>query len=221
MSLLEELERSPGPQRQQGTIAGVVPAIITDNQDSEGLGRVKVRLPWLSENNETDWIKVATFMAGDGRGGFFLPENGDEVLVAFEQGNMNFPYVIGAVWNSEHPPPESNSDGNNTIRKITSRSGHEIVFCDDSEGSNEKIEIHTNGGHRIVLDDSSGSEKIEIEDSSGSNSISIDSAQNSIAIESGTNLEIKSQNITIEATANLEVKASGNLKLEGAVVNIN
>jgi uncharacterized protein involved in type VI secretion and phage assembly len=162
-----------------------------------------------------------SFMAGAERGGFFLPEVGDEVLVAFEHGDINYPYVIGALWNSEDPPPETNRDGNNNFRKITSRSGHEIIFNDDEQGGAEKLEIHTNAGHQIILDDSTGQEKIEIVDKTENNSIKIDSVQNSITIESSANLNIKAQTITIEANASLELKATGNLTIQGAMVRIN
>ena len=221
MSLNDLLNNDSRDSRRLNRVSGIVPAIVTNNQDSEGLGRVKVRYPWLSEENESDWAKMMTFMAGEGRGGYFLPEVGDEVLVAFEQGDINYPYVIGAVWNSEDSPPETNNDGSNNIRKITSRSGHEIVFNDDAQGQSEKIEIHTNAGHRIALDDSTGQEKIEIVDKSGNNTIVIDSVQNSITIESAANLNFKAQIITIEANASMEIKSNGNLTLQGALVRIN
>ena len=111
----EEIERGR-------RVNGVAVGIVTDNHDPEGLGRVKVRFPWLGEGVESDWCKVASFMAGDGRGAVFLPEIEDEVLVAFEQGDVNFPYVIGALWNSSDRPPETNADGRNDVRKIRSRS---------------------------------------------------------------------------------------------------
>lgn len=221
MSLTDMLDSDSRDSRRQNRISGVVPAVVTNNRDSEGLGRVKVRYPWLSEENESDWAKVMTFMAGAGRGGYFLPEVGDEVLVAFEHGDINFPYIIGAIWNSEDTPPESNGDGGNHIRKLVSRSGHEILFNDDAEGRCEKIEIRTSAGHRILLDDAGGREQIEIADHSGRNTIVIDSAQNRITIESGANLDIKAQMISIEASAAMEIKSNGDMTIQGAMVRIN
>lgn len=221
MSLLDLLNNENENGDRTRRINGIVPATITNNHDDEGLGRVKVQYPWLSEENESDWAKVMSFMAGAERGGFFLPEVGDEVLVAFEHGDINYPYVIGTLWNSEDPPPESNRDGNNNIRKITSRSGHEIIFNDDEQGGAEKLEIHTNAGHQIILDDSAGREKIEIIDKTENNSIKIDSVQNSITIESSLNLNIKAQMITIEADGSLELKANGILTIKGTMVKIN
>ncbi len=152
-------------------VNGVAAGIVTNNKDPEGLYRIKIKFPWLSDDNETDWIRIATMMSGGNRGSFFLPEVGDEVLVAFEHGDINHPYIIGALWNGVDKPPENNSDGKNNIRKIRSRSGHEIIFNDDDTTKKEKIEIHTNAGHQIILDDSAAQEKIEIKDKTGNNQI--------------------------------------------------
>ncbi len=199
----------------------VVVGIVTNNQDPEGQGRVKVRFPWLADQVESQWARVASPMAGNERGMFFLPEVNDEVVVAFEQGDMNHPYVLGALWNGVDKPPETNSDGKNNIRKITSRSGHEIIFGDDSTTRKEKVEIHTKAGHRILLDDSAGQEKIEIKDRTGNNFIKMDSVQNSIDISSAMKLKIKAQTVEIEAGAMMTVKSGATLTIQGALVKIN
>lgn len=218
MSILDALG-SAG--QRTGRIAGVAAAIVTNNQDPDGLGRVKITFPWLSDENETDWVRIATLMAGAERGSYFLPEVGDEVLVAFEQGDINQPYVIGMLWNGEDRPPEQNSDGNNNIRKIRSRSGHEIVFNDDDTAGQEKVEILTSSGHRILLDDSTGQEKIEIVDKTGSNKMTIDSVQNAITIESAMQLKIKSNMVEIEGTTSLTLKSNAILTIQGLPVKIN
>jgi uncharacterized protein involved in type VI secretion and phage assembly len=199
----------------------VVVGIVTNNQDPEEQGRVKVRFPWLADQVESQWARVASPMAGNERGMFFLPEVNDEVVVAFEQGDMNHPYVLGALWNGVDKPPETNSDGKNNIRKITSRSGHEIIFGDDSTTRKEKVEIHTKAGHRILLDDSAGQEKIEIKDRTGNNFIKMDSVQNSIDISSAMKLKIKAQTVEIEAGAMMTVKSGATLTIQGALVKIN
>jgi uncharacterized protein involved in type VI secretion and phage assembly len=218
MSILDALENG---DRAVGRTYGVAAGIITNNHDPEKQGRLKVKFPWLSDNNETDWIRMTTFMAGGGRGSFFLPEVGDEVLVAFDQGNINSPYVIGALWNGVDTPPETNSDGKNNLRKIKSRSGHEIIFNDDNTAKQEKIEIHTNAGHKVVLDDSAGQEKIEIIDKSGNNKFTIDSVQNSINIESTVKLNIKANIVEIEGTTSLTLKSNTVLTIQGSLVKIN
>ncbi|GMT48089.1 MAG: phage tail protein [bacterium] len=218
MSIIDAL----GIEDQKGKkTAGVAAGIVTNNQDPDGLGRVKIKFPWLSDDNESDWVRIATFMAGSERGSFFLPEVGDEVLVAFEHGDINHPYVIGALWNGVATPPETNSDGQNNIRKIRSRSGHEIIFNDDDTAKQEKIEIHTNAGHKIVLDDTAGQEKIEIIDKTGSNKMTIDSVRNSVNIESAMQLKIKANIVEIEGTTSLTLKSNAILSIQGLPVKIN
>ena len=236
MNLFQEL----GDQSEDRGIRGVVTGIVTNNKDTEGMGRVKVKFPWGEDSDESYWARIATLMAGKDIGTFFLPEVGDEVLVAFEHGDINHPYVIGALWNGVDTPPETNEDGKNNIRKIKSRSGHEIIFddeekkekieintkaghaivLDDSAGA-EKIEINTKAGHTIVLDDSAGAEKIEIKDKTGNNSILIDSIQNAITISSQMKLSIKAQAIEIESGGMMSIKSSAALTIQGAIVKIN
>lgn len=215
-------------------VYGVVVGIVTNNQDPDKLGRVKLQFPWLTAEDESYWARVATLMAGKNRGAWFLPEVDDEVLVVFEHGDVRFPYVIGALWNGVDAPPRDNGDGKNDLRVISSRSGHELIF-NDADGK-EQVEIHTKAGHQILLDDSSGAEKITIKDKTGNNKIEMDSAQNAIAIASQTKLSLKSQTIEIEADTSLTLKgqtievkagaqmtaeASSIMTIKGALVKIN
>jgi uncharacterized protein involved in type VI secretion and phage assembly len=194
---------------------GVVVGVVTNNQDPDNLGRVKVRFPWLSDSEESNWARIAAPMAGNDRGTYFLPEVDDEVLVAFEQGDPRFPYVLGALWNGKDAPPATNGDGKNNLRVIKSRSGH-----------------------IVKLNDEDGKETIEIIDKSGKNSIVIDTAKNTLTITTdkditlsaaqGTikldaqNIQLKSSADTkIEASGGMDVKASGTLNVKGATVNIN
>lgn len=218
MSILDALNEE---DRNVNQVPGVTAGIVTNNQDPDKLGRIKLKLPWLSDDNETGWVRIAVLMAGADRGTVFLPEVGDEVLVAFEHGDINSPYVIGALWNSKAKPPEGNADGKNNIRKITSRSGHEIIFDDNSEQKKEKVEIHTKAGHKIVLDDSAGQEKIEIIDKTGSNKMIIDSVQNAINIESAMQLKIKANVVEIEAATSLTLKSNAVVTVQGMPVKIN
>ncbi len=194
---------------------GVAIGVVTNNKDPDGLGRVKASLPWMDDEVETDWARVVAPMAGAGRGIYFLPEVNDEVLVAFEHGNPDTPYVLGGLWNGQDKPPEANSDGKNDVRTIRSRSGNVIR-----------------------LTDTDGQSKIEIIDSSTKNSIVISAKDNSITIAaagditiassdgklklSGNGVEITSTStVKVQASQNAEVTASGQLTLKGQVVNIN
>lgn len=215
MSLLTLLKDDD--QRENGRVDGVATGIVTNNQDPEGLGRVKVKYPWREDSQESYWARLAVLAAGDNRGTLWLPEVGDEVLLAFDKGDIQHPYVLGSLWNGKDKPPETNSDGQNDKKVIRSRSGHQITLL-DKKGS-ESFEIKTNGGHTILLDDGAGS--VEIKDSSGSNKIVIETRQNSLSVESAMSLKIKSQSIDIEAGASMNIKASGTLTIQGALVRIN
>ena len=106
---------------------GVYPAQVTDVRDPDNQGRVKVRLPWLDKavtGPYEAWARLATLMAGNGRGSWFVPDPGDEVLVAFEQGDTRAPYVIGSLWNGvDHPPERMDGAGANAVRVLRTRSG--------------------------------------------------------------------------------------------------
>lgn len=198
---------------------GVAVGIVADNEDPEGLGRVKLTFPWRESDDESHWARVATPMAGDEVGTYFLPNVDDEVLVAFDSGNLNHPYVLGSLWNGDQPPPEDNADGENTVKTIKSDSEHTITLDDDDSAG--KVEITTSGGHTITLDDSSGAETITIEDSSGQNTIEFDATKGSIAIESGTKLSVDAPNLEFTADGNISIDASGILTLNGTLVRIN
>ena len=198
--------------------SGVSVGIVKENQDPESMGRVQIEFPYWENQGATEWARIATPMAGAEKGVYFLPEVGDEVLVAFEGGNIHFPYIIGCLWNGVEKPPEGN-DGKNNRRLIRSRSGHEIVF-DDDEGGNEKLAIRSSSGHCITLDDAGGGECIRIEDKSG-NAITLDAAQNAISIECAGQLSIKANIIEIDAKATMDINAGATLTLGGALVQIN
>jgi uncharacterized protein involved in type VI secretion and phage assembly len=219
MNLLELLNGKEDAYAATGKVYGVVPGVVTNNQDPEKLGRVKLMFPWLSDSEESNWARVATLMAGADRGSFFLPEVDDEVLVAFEHGDVRFPYVLGMLWNGKDKPRYDNADGANDKRVFTSRGGHEFVFDDNARQG--KIVIHTKKNHTITLDDSDGGEKISIVDKGGGNSVEIDSNQNSISVKSGLKLSIESQVIEIKAGGTMKLEATGTMTIKGAVVMIN
>jgi uncharacterized protein involved in type VI secretion and phage assembly len=117
-------------------IAGVVTGIVRSLDDPDGLGRVQLSFPWMAESEPVSyWARIATPMAGAERGVQFMPELDDEVLVAFEHGDLNYPYIVGALWNGEDKPPRTEP----SQRTIQTVSGHVLEF-DDTEGS-EKISL--------------------------------------------------------------------------------
>jgi uncharacterized protein involved in type VI secretion and phage assembly len=130
-------------------IHGVVVALVTNVDDREGRGRVKLHFPWLDPKHETDWVRIATMMGGAGRGSFFMPEVGDEALVVFEHGDARFPYVIGFLWNGPDAPPAKHV----RERKLETKNGHAIRFLDSTpeNGDLGALVIEDGHGNRIVF----------------------------------------------------------------------
>jgi uncharacterized protein involved in type VI secretion and phage assembly len=189
-----------------GRIVGVVPAVVTNNDDPDKQGRVKVKFPWLNDQEESDWAWVVASFAGKKRGLFFLPEVGDEVLMGFEDGEFARAYVLGSLWNGVDTPP-----------------------TDDGDGRDRRV-FRSRSGHIVRIDDTSGSEKIEILDKTGKNTVTVDSSANTITIASDKDIVLKAPKGTVKIDAQkLEVTTSGEAKLEasgtmtvkGSTVNIN
>lgn len=197
---------------ESGHAKGVAVAIVTQNKDEDGLCRVKVRYPWHDKPRESYWARLAVPMAGDGRGTVFIPEVGDEVLVAFEREDLRFPYVLGALWNGKDKPPLANDDGSNDKRIVKSRKKHYLLFDDGAQGIVELA--HENGAVVRFTDN-----EIELKDSQG-NRLKIEKS-GAITLQATTQLNIKAAAITIEATGTLELKANATLTVRGALVNIN
>jgi uncharacterized protein involved in type VI secretion and phage assembly len=174
---------------------------------------VKVTYPFRDAEDESYWARIATEMASKEYGTFFLPEVGDEVLVAFEDGNIRYPYVVGSLYTGKKKPPQTNKDGKNNVREIKSRSGHVLDF-DDTKGE-EKVKIETKAGHTITLDDKSGSEKITIEDKSGSNAITMDSAKGEVSIEGQKKISLSAPTVELSADSEVKIAAKGKVNMEG------
>lgn len=192
---------------------GVAVATVADNEDPEKKGRVKLSYPWRDSDKDSTWAQVATPMSGSEYGAFFLPEVGDAVLVAFENGDIHHPFVIGSLWTGQKKPPENNSSGDNDKRVIESRKGHRLEFDDNK--SEAKVTIETDAGHKIVLDDKSGSEKITIEDKSGSNTIEMDSANGEVSITGQNTISLSASKIELAADSKVDISGKGEVNVEG------
>lgn len=187
---------------------GIMVALVTDLDDPEGLARVKVKYPTL-EDQESDWARLATPMAGGSRGVFFRPEVDDEVLVAFEHGDPRRPYIVGGLWSkTDTPPPDDGNATQNNWRQIVSRSGH-IIRMDDTAGA-EKIEIIDKGNALKVVIDSANS-KIQVECQTGD--VEVTASAGSVKVNATT--------VDIQASGNMTLQASGTMTIKGAMVNIN
>lgn len=184
-----------------GRFYGVYPAVVTDLQDPDGQARVRVRLPWAvdggGERFET-WARLATMMAGNDRGSLFLPDPGDEVLVAFGGGDPAQPFVVGALWNGRDRPPAKVERGN-PKKVLRSRRGVQIAI-QDREGK-ESITIETPGGQRLTLQD--GPAGVTIEDAS-KNRVQLGAA--GVSVKSAGVVSIEGAEVKISA-AKLSVNA--------------
>ena len=178
------------PSGLGGRWYGAFPALVTDIVDPEGLGRVKIALPWSPDTagaRYETWARLATFMAGNNRGSWFIPDVDDEVLIVFEGGDPRRPYVIGSLWNGKDKPPESmDGAGKNFKKVLRSRNGVKLTM-DDNDGREQFI-LETPGGQKLTLKDGPGA--VEIVDSNG----------NSIKMEAS--------GITITASAKVTINAS-------------
>ncbi|GAB6095356.1 phage baseplate assembly protein V [Desulfatiferula olefinivorans] len=249
LGMMNSAARMPG---RDNRIYGVVTAIVRDIRDPEGLGRIKLDFPWLAEENDevasasgehrshSYWARIATLMAGGGRGSFFIPEVGDEVLVAFEQGNINYPFVLGCLWNRDDPPPRTmDDDRKNHVRSLRTRSGHVLEFDDNTDEKAAAIRITSQGGHSLVIDDSGGTGRISLRTAAGheislddeagtvtladhgGNSLSLDAGAGTLTVQTNGDQTLSGQgSITIEALSGVTIKAPGGITLDSTSVTL-
>ena len=131
------------------SMPSVVIGTVMDLSDPLGEGRIGVKYEWLPGGPSSGWAPIATPLAGNGSGMFFMPELENEVLVAFDQGKFEHPYIVGFLWNGVDAPPEKNPKH----RIIKTPGGLELRFEDD----NLKIELKTPGGLTVTMDDGNAS----------------------------------------------------------------
>jgi hypothetical protein len=204
-------------------IRGVQLAIVVENADGgDNPGyRVKLKLPWLTEQDTTFWARIAVPMGGAGRGTYVLPEIDDQVLVVFEHGDVHRPIVIGALWSKKQEPVEINGTGKNNTKLIKSRSGHRIIF-DDKEGSERVVIVDKTTKNKIVLDSANKVVKIEsdgdIEVIAKANVI-----MHSNALKVGTSQTVsgKGRSLLTHATKTFGLKATSSITVGGGNTTIN
>ena len=181
---------------------GVYPALVSDIKDPDGQGRVKVTLPWAPDTDGARyeaWARLATLMAGGNRGSWFVPDTGDEVLVAFEGGDPRRPYAVGGLWNGSDAPPESmDGSGRNAKKVLRSRNGVKVTL-DDSDGQ-EKLILETPGGQRLTMKDGPGA--VELVDSNGNS------------------LKLETSGVTVTAAAKVTVNAA-TAEISAATLTVN
>ena len=209
------------------TLAGITTGVIKENWEDKHPGMVKVEI-FMGEEGKTltDWIRVAQPYAGNGYGSYWLPEVGDEVVVAFNMGDTNRPYVLGSLWNNKDKIPDDTATEKNHVKRIKTKGGHEIIF--EEEEGKERIEIHTPKNLKMTLEDEK--QVITIQDEAGDNLLQIDSengvitvqAKESIKLDAGGKavLVLDGKEDKAKLTAgNIEIEAKQGLKLKGQNFN--
>jgi phage protein D len=200
-------------------ISGTVIATVTQNADPDDLGRVKLKFPWLSNDYETDWSRVVQVGAGPNSGMIFLPEVGDEVLCAFEFGDMRRPYVIGGLHNGKDKPKLGDKlvdAGKVTRRGIVSRSGHRVILFDGDQKSGIAL-MSADGKLRVSLNQTKG--EIHI---TGDGPMTIDAGKGAVTVKSQGDITVQSGgNLNLKGQAGVKIESSGIVEVKGSMIKLN
>lgn len=183
---------------------GVYVATVLNNRDQEGRGRVQIHLPWMPDIDP--WARVAVPFAGQNRGIFFYPQVEDEVLVAFETGDVRCPYIIGCLWSLQSRPPATEPADPTNLRIIRTPAGHEVRF-DDPQRS---IHITSCGGHKIYID----RQEMKLETCGGKAKIVLNKDGN-ITIEAEQSLSLKAREISLEAEQSVTISGDNSVSVDG------
>ncbi|MGW0702247.1 VgrG-related protein [Streptomyces sp. NPDC002867] len=189
----------------QDRIGGLVNATVTDTRDPEGRGRVKLAFPWLDGEYVSDWARTAD-LGGKGGGGVFGPEVGDEVLVGFEQGRVDRPYVIGGLYNGQDKPSE-----------------HDCALVDSTSGATNRRSLVTRSGNRLeLLDVANGPKGVRLATGDGKLTLHLDQKATSVTVHSDGKVEITAkEKVTVRAEQGISMDAgTGKLELAGQSVQV-
>jgi phage baseplate assembly protein gpV len=202
MSFVESVFAGQDEQRRDPKVHGISVAMVTGRM---GNGTYELRFLGMGEDAPSAPARMMMPSAGAKRGMYWMPEVGDEVVVAFESGDSNSPIILGALYNGPSPPPDQAkpSDENN-VRTIVSRSGHEITM-DDSPSAG-KVTVKTSGGRSLELDDTPPG-KVSLSTPSGI-SLEMDDATGTLTLKAPTSIVLE--------TAALALNVGGLVAAPGA-----
>lgn len=252
--ILDEITERQVTKSETGDnrIWGVTVGLVAKNADPNGTesegamnGRVCVTIPTRDKDaNELQWARVAMPSSGSKWGHYFLPEVGDQVLLAFEGGNIEKPYIIGCVPKDNNPFLKNAVDKDNQFKRIVTRHGTSILFednKDDDEGQKDKLTLETAGRLLTILMDNENSkiricdkakeDFIEMYTKEGSGTLTIqikskivikvgDSITVTMNGESG-DVSVKANSIKLEGSNQISIQSDGSLKLEAAQLSGN
>jgi uncharacterized protein involved in type VI secretion and phage assembly len=218
-------------------VTGLVPALVTDVRDPNKLGRVKVKFPWLADDYASGWARTVQIGAGAQRGAMVLPEVNDEVLVGFEQGDFDSPYVLGGLYNGKDAPATSSFDmvdansGQVAARRLVSRTGHRLELVETSSGDN--VVRLTTGDDKYCLELDKKGTKVTVKSDGtvlieGNRGITIDAKTGPLELKGGTvsikgtgAVKVEGATVSVNGQGAAEFKASGVVTVQGSLVKIN
>ncbi|MDR3363781.1 MAG: phage baseplate assembly protein V [Clostridiales Family XIII bacterium] len=221
-------------------VYGAMIGLVTQNYNKDMPGRVCVSIPTRdNEANELQWVRVAHTSGGSKWGHYFLPEVGDQVLLVFEGGNIEKPYVVGCIPKDGDRFLTGSVDAKNKTKRIVTKNGSELRFEDgeDAKGDRDKITLTTAGGtHRMRLDNSEG--VMEIADKKNENTVKLRTKDGAVEIKAksrltitvGENikltlngdsggLRVECDSLTVSASKKLSVTTDGMMKVQAAQVS--
>jgi uncharacterized protein involved in type VI secretion and phage assembly len=201
---------------------GMVVGQVSDNRDPDDLGRVRLTFPWLSDDFVSDWARTVQPGAGNGRGALVVPEVGDEVLVGFEQGSFQRPYVLGGLYNGVDKPDKGDValiDGNSGSvdrRAFVSRTGHRLEMVESASGDNG-IVLRT-GNKKLSLGLDQKQTQITLH---SDGSVTID-AQGDVTVSSATGtLSLEGQEVQVKGRTGVTIDGGAQCKISAIQVKIN
>ncbi|GAB3248663.1 phage baseplate assembly protein V [Kineosporia babensis] len=214
-----------------GGSTGMVPGLISDIKDPKNWGRVKVKLPTLGENVITGWARTVLTAAGPSRGMVVPHRVDDEVLVAFEEGDLQRPVVLGALHNGKDTAPTGTAPRDAALSAgLTSGNGHSLVLTDTTDQAKNGMVLNQAGGQSISLNDqrilikAAAGKEIRLE--AGKASITLDAQGNvkiegvQISVTATSKMDLNAPAVTTKATANLTLEGTASCALKGASVNV-
>lgn len=210
IEVMEKLESSIESIKKK--IYGVMTGRVINVLDPLMLGRVQVQLPAIDSLDLSPWARIAVPMAGPLHGTYMIPNMGDEVLVAFEQGDVNAPYVIGSLWSAMAPPPLPSPVPQ--IRMIKTLAQNQIMITEVPPS----ITIQVLATGQTILIAPTG-----IQILSGANVINLGppTGPPTIQVLSGSNvINMSPDGVTVTGTPNLNLSASGVVNITGPAINI-
>ncbi|ACO45548.1 VgrG-related protein [Deinococcus deserti] len=238
-SLATLISAAAGNQDRPYTpVPGLMIGIVTNNDDPDNQGRVKVKLPALNEDDETDWARVVNIGGGAGRGTQVIPEVNDEVLVGFEHDDIHHPYILGGLWNGSdkplYPSGQTVKNGKVIRRAFRTRLGHELTYTDPEGNDPPEIRLTSSKKHELTLSDdkrqpfmklkTQGNQQVVLTDGTSPSIVLKDKSGNEITISThGNTIRIGSRGrIELKATSGISIDGGGGtVDIRGVMINLN